>query len=198
MEKERFERQNRYRCLSAVVDVGCTEGICPDLLRVLELDSHESTLAACRSPTHLGCIASERETSPIFSPADSEVDSPDGVFKTSKIASKFGFFSAIKSSSRRSSAPISQSPSCYKSDLLPIPEDGGGQKVAIKAHAPVRIVVSSSGLEDIGSSNKLQKKREFGSTGDLLEGSTTDFKSCLRKFLGKSMEHVSGVSTCTV
>lgn len=202
------KKKKHYHSISAVVDASFTAGVCPDLLHLVESDevglaSNKATsrshpnLAACRSPILRGRRAVERFPSDASSPSPAELDSPDCVFKSSKAPSKFGLFSAIKG--RRSSAPVAeQSPRRevrFKSDLLTIPEQKGDRRwSAAVSHAPVRIVVSSSEAEF--GSNKLRRRREFGSTGDLLEGSTE--LGSFKQYLGKSMEHVSEATVRTL
>ena len=153
--------------------------------------------AACRSPILVGrrAIGSCPSEASSLSPAG--LDSPDCVFRSPKLVSKFGLFSALKG--RRSSAPLSQqSPRRevrFKSDLLAIPEQNPDRRWSASAsHEPIRIVVSSSDAEfgrgRCGGGGKLRKRREFGSTGDLLEGSA-QFNGSVKHFLGKSMEQVS-------
>lgn len=218
MEKNRREKQRRFHSVSAVVEASFTEGICPDLLHLVELEedgrsgltssmdeamggSHPNLSSACRSPILRRCRGAERFPSETSSPgSESPLDSPDGVFRSSKLSpSRFGLFSAIKG--RRSSAPVPQQQSprrevrFFKSDLLAIPEQRDDRRwsAAVIDHAPVRIVVSSSEVE-LGGGGKLRRRREFGSTGDLLEGST-GLKNSYNQFLGKSMEQVSYCTT---
>lgn len=201
MERKK-EKQKRYHSVSAIVGASFNVGICSNLLHLDESEkgglasssnkakSHPN-LAASLSPILSSRRALQRFPSDASSPSPAEVDSPDCVFKSSKAPSKFGLFSALKG--RRSSSPVAQqSPRRevrFKSDLLTVPEQKYDQRQsAAVSHAPVRIVVSSSEAEF--GSNKLRRRREFGSTGDLLKGST-ELKSSLKHYLGKSMEHVS-------
>lgn len=158
-----------------------------------ELNSPDSVFKSPRSPSLTACRSplGRKFPSGASSPSPAGLNSPDSVFKSPKSSSKFGFFSAIKG--RRVSAPVTQhSPRrevrFFKSDLLAIPEQNVDRRWSTSVgHAPVRVVVSSSEAEFGGG--KLRRRREFGSTGDLLEGSS-QFKSS-KQFLGKSMEQVS-------
>ena len=221
MDEEDPKQRKGYSSVAALVKASCSEGICPDLLNLMDLQELDTTGSAStgsvssnssyssspfspapsRSPI-LGRRFAHRlssQASPVSSPG--YLDSPDSVFnKTPKTSSKFGLFSALMG--RRCSAPVTQNTARSprhelrsKPGLLAIPEQGVGKRAASVSDVPVRIVISSSAefsssRSGSGSEGKLRKRREFGSTGDLLDGST-ELKVSFRQQLGKSMEHVS-------
>lgn len=211
-------RQRRFHSTAAIVSTTFSEGICPDLLSILDhqeeverrSDSDESPRSSprssrsrspvIRSPRHRAERLFSGASSP-FSP--SEVESPDGVFKSPKI-SRFGFFPSPFKTRRSSAPPVGGEPACreapFKPDMLAVAEhDDESRRSASVGHSPVHIFVSSS-EDDVGN-KKLRKRRDFSSTGDLLGGelklkeTKTYFSSTpLKKYLGKSLEHVSAVS----
>ena len=138
-------------------------------------------------------------SSPLFSPLDS--DCPDSAFKTTPKQSKHGFFSFSSVDKRRCSVPVvsARRGSRVKADAYAVAEGAGGRGGGVRAKlrktshvcfSPVRIVVSISGDE---GGSRLKRCREFGSTGDLLDGTTKE-KSKPPSFhhhLGGSLEQVS-------
>jgi hypothetical protein len=147
-----------------------------------------SSLSPVRSYRAVGSFQRDTRSS-------SPVDSPDSVFRSPKSPFKFGLFSAIKGRWSSGSA-TPQHKVRFKSDALTVPEQNVDRRLSASlSHTPVRIVVSSSEAEFDGSSRgggKLRKRREFGSTGDLL-GKSAELKSPFSQFLGKSMEQVNCV-----
>lgn len=207
------------KCLAAVVQTCFTEGICPDLMNVVEWDDDDDDddgetvveYSSCdiqecpdsqevftKSPVHrLREKSVERHSSSgsssVFSP--NSLDSPDSAFKTPK-HSKLGVFSFLPANIRRCSMPVKPaSRGCqFKTDLLAI-DKHGSRKRSLACPSPISIIVSSAGNE---GPTRLRRSREFGSTGDLLEGSTEFKPNSLRKSFGGSLEQVSAKLCYTV
>ena len=180
-----MQRQKRYHSINAIVETSFNEGICPDLLNVVERsqlrDEHASTSTAAESP-----ITIERHHSfSLYSSEPESLDSPDGVFTNSRFP-KLGFFAAFP---RRCSAPVNARRDSSDPCITECRRVG---KRSAFSPSPVRIIISISGEE---SSADLRKtSREFGSAGDLLEEPRPLSSSSYRKYLGKSLQQVSANS----
>lgn len=206
MQSAEAGRQKRFHSIDAIVSASFSEGICPDLISVVELsqckDKHfgSSSLTASAESLTLQQAKpggnskkskkAERYHSfsgpTLYSSEPNSLDSPDGVFSNSRFP-RLGFFSAV---TRRQSAPINKW--------------GGNSEIAISERkrvgkrskhgpSPIRIIISTSGEDS--PTNLRKASRDFGSEGDLLDEPRPLNSNSYRKFLGKSLQQVSHTSS---
>ncbi len=184
-------REKRYHSVDAIVRTSFTEGICPDLLYVVEqsqlrdengqtatADSTASMQDPVAKPPQITSLKSKNtklhrniSRPPLYTSEPDLLNSPDGVFSNSRF-SKLSFFSAV---TRRSSAP---NPCSFIS----------GRRMGVAFSPSPVIIISSSGEESPADLRKAS--RDFGSAGDLL-GEPRPLSAAYRSYLGKSLQHVS-------
>ena len=195
----RVGRQKRSKSSVGVAqDSSVLHSSCPNLLKVFSGDdaasSRISRFARSLSPDPDPSEPMKNITKykpRKSSPSTSSNDFIDGPAKSPKL-SKFNMFSDWFN--RRSSAPATGVPALRKiskTDVDSIEEDSE-ETLSQIGPSPVCIVVSCTGEE---VSTNLKSLHEFGSIGNLLEGSEELTSMSYKNRLGKSLQQVSEIRT---